>query len=104
MANAFAYFGDPDTCETETFLRHFDRFFDCLNVRSKCSLKGKKDLCAYTSANDERLVVCLTAIIKINISYLVFSVSGWKQHSSTILMNGRELVCLKLISEQQNAA
>lgn len=61
MANALAYFGDPDTSETEIFLRHFDRFFDCLNVRNKSGLKGKKDLCAYTSADDERLVVGLIA-------------------------------------------
>ncbi len=56
MADALAYFGHPDTSETEVFLRHFDRFFDCLNVRNKW---GKKDLKAYTSADDERLVVSL---------------------------------------------
>ncbi len=59
MAEALAYFGHPDTSETEVFLRHFDRFFDCLNGRNKCGLKGKKDLKAYTSVDDERLVVSL---------------------------------------------
>ncbi len=54
VANALAYFGDPDTSEPEIFIRHFDRFFDCLNVRNKSSMKGKKDL---KSADDERLVV-----------------------------------------------
>ena len=28
MADAFAYFGDDLTTETEVFVRNFDRFFD----------------------------------------------------------------------------
>ena len=34
VADAFSYFGDPSTTETETFIRYFDRLFDCLNVRN----------------------------------------------------------------------
>ena len=54
-----AYFGDPDTAETEIFIRTFDRFFDCLNVRSasEWTQKKKPDLKPYTSSDDERLKV-----------------------------------------------
>lgn len=34
VADAFAYKKDPATKETALFCRNFDRFFDCLNVRS----------------------------------------------------------------------
>ncbi len=27
------YGGDPGTLDTEKFVRHMDKFFDCLNVR-----------------------------------------------------------------------
>ena len=33
MANALAFYGRSDTKETERFVRFFDKFFDCLNVR-----------------------------------------------------------------------
>ena len=35
VASALAYYNDPSTTETEHFCRQFDRFFDCMNVRSK---------------------------------------------------------------------
>ena len=61
VADGLAYFGDPDTKATEEFVRHFDRFFDCLNVRnlSECKERRKKDLCPYRDANDDRLLVKL---------------------------------------------
>lgn len=60
MADAFAYYGDPATSETELFVRNFDRLFDCLNVRSLSEWKTKKkpDLKPYTSVDDSRLKVC----------------------------------------------
>jgi len=33
VASAFAYYGDPETKETERFVRIFDRFFDMMNTR-----------------------------------------------------------------------
>jgi len=33
VADAFAYFADDSTTETERFIRYFDGFFDCMNVR-----------------------------------------------------------------------
>ena len=33
VANAMEYFQDEKTLETREFIRHFDRFFDCMNVR-----------------------------------------------------------------------
>ncbi len=62
MANGLAYFGDPDTKETELFLRNFDKFFDCLNVRSMSEYgqKKKDDLKPYLSPDDERLKVGAT--------------------------------------------
>ena len=59
VANAFQYFGDPETKETETFVRQFDRFFDCMNVRnySEGYQKRKEYLKPYTSPDDSRLQV-----------------------------------------------
>lgn len=60
VANALEYFGNPETKETETFVCHFDRFFDCLNVRSieEDYKKQKEDLLSYyTTSDDERLKV-----------------------------------------------
>jgi len=34
VANALTFYGDPNTRETERFVRQFDKFFDCLNVRN----------------------------------------------------------------------
>lgn len=61
VADCFAYFGDPETKATEQFIRNFDRFFDCLNVRnlSECKERRKKDLRPYRDANDDRLLVRL---------------------------------------------
>ena len=41
VADAFAYFGDVSTTETEKFVRNFDRLFDCLNVRSLSEWKTR---------------------------------------------------------------
>ena len=47
----FEYFGDPETKETELFVRVLDRLFDCLNVRSPTEWYEKKEdsLKPYTS-------------------------------------------------------
>ena len=62
VADAFKYFGDPETTETEHFVRQFDRLFDCLNVRSSTEWcrKRKDSLKPYTSATDSRLEVSYT--------------------------------------------
>ncbi len=59
VADALAYFGDESTTETENFIKMFDRFFDCLNVRSLSEWKSKlkPDLQPYTSPDDSRLKV-----------------------------------------------
>lgn len=59
VANALAYFGDTDTKETEYFVHQFDRFFDCLNIRSLTEWyeKKKPDLKPFTSPDDSRLQV-----------------------------------------------
>ena len=59
MADALAYFGDPDTRETERFIRYFDKLFDCLNVRSLSEWKTsrKPDRKPYTSPDDDRFKV-----------------------------------------------
>ena len=52
-------YGFPDTSETERFVRTFDKFFDCLNVRSTDEYikKRKPNLRPYTDVTDERLTV-----------------------------------------------
>lgn len=59
VSDAFKYFGDTTTMETEKFTLTFDRFFDCLNVRclSEWKVKRKPDLKPYTSVDDPRLEV-----------------------------------------------
>ena len=55
----FMYFGDAMTTETEKFTLTFDRFFNCLNVRSlsEWKVKRKPDLKPYTNVDDPRLEV-----------------------------------------------
>ena len=59
VANAFSYYSLEETEETEKFVRHFDKFFDCLNVRSlsECVHSRKPDLRPYRSPDDPRLQV-----------------------------------------------
>lgn len=61
VANALDYLGDPQTRETERFVRTFDKFFDCLNVRNKREYveRRKPNLRPYTSLSDERLTVSI---------------------------------------------
>ncbi len=49
VAKGFEYFDDPETKETQRFCMMFDRFFDCLNVRSYSEGKKKRkpDLLPY---------------------------------------------------------
>ena len=53
------YLGDEETLETRKFIRHFDHFFDCMNVRytSKGVYKRKPDLRPYRDPSDPRLSV-----------------------------------------------
>ena len=62
VANAMEYFGDEETLETRRFIRHFDRFFDCMNVRctSEGVYKRKPDLRPYRDPSDPRLSVSRT--------------------------------------------
>jgi len=56
VAEAFKYYGEADTVETEIFVRNFDRFFDMLNTRclEEEIYKKKPDLQAYKKVDDER--------------------------------------------------
>ena len=63
------YFGDEETLETRNFIRHFDRFFDCLNVRctSEGVYKRKPDLRPYRDPSDPRLHVsgaCIQGVMQ----------------------------------------
>ncbi len=59
VAKALEYYDDPEMKETHHFCLMFDRFFDCLNVRSY--LEGKKkrepDLLQYRTVRDARFEV-----------------------------------------------
>ena len=59
VGNALAYYGLEETQETEKFVRYFDKFFDCLNVRciSESINSRKPDLRPYRSPDDPRLKV-----------------------------------------------
>ena len=72
VADAMAYFGDPETTETEIFIRKFDQFFDCLNVRSLSELKP------YTSVEDERLKGNIEIRVMDNtVKCTFYSCQGW---------------------------
>ena len=59
MADALSFYGYDDTSETERFVQLFDKFFDCLNVRSTDEYirQRKPNLRPYTEITDERLTV-----------------------------------------------
>ena len=60
VAEALSFDGNYNIHETERFVRHFDRFFDCMNVRSftEAIYKRKPDLRPYRTPDDSRLSVC----------------------------------------------
>ena len=64
VANALQFYGQSETKETERFIKFFDKFFDCLNVRgvNEDVTKKKPNLSPFRSPNDQCLVVCLTYI------------------------------------------
>ena len=59
VADALTYLNDDATTETRLFVRHFDKFFDCLNVTNVLEgvLKRKEDRVAYYQADDQRFKV-----------------------------------------------
>lgn len=59
VKDAFAYYNDPATEETQKFISMVDRFFDCLNVRcrNEWAMRKKPDLKPYTSVDDDRFSV-----------------------------------------------
>ena len=65
VANALEYHGDSDSTETATFVRLFDRCFDCFNARSidESIKKRKPDLGPYRDPSDSRLSVRLLTLI-----------------------------------------
>ena len=59
VASAFSHYSLEETEETEKFVWYFDKFFDCLNVRSlsECVHSRKPDLRPYRNPDDPRLQV-----------------------------------------------
>ena len=64
VAHALEYYGDDDTVETIKFIKMFDRFFDCFNVRciSECVQKRKPDLRPYRDPSDSRIKVSFLTV------------------------------------------
>ena len=91
VADAFAYFGDPSTSETETFVRHFDRLFDCLNVRSlsEWKTKAKPDRKPYTRPDDSRLEVTNSCNYQSVTLLIVALCSGWRMAFSRTWISGK---------------
>jgi hypothetical protein len=59
VANGLSYCKQDDTLETEKFIHYFDKFFDCLNVRSlnEGTNKLKPNLFPYRKLTDDHLKV-----------------------------------------------
>lgn len=70
VANAFDYYGERDTTETQKFVRTFDRFFDMLNTRSleEGIYKRKPDLLPYRTIDDSRFEVYNYVPVQNNVS------------------------------------
>ena len=88
VAEAFALFDYPDTSETERFVRTFDKFFDCLNVRSTDEYvkQWKPNLRPYNDVTDERLTVSVSCFLKLRhklkVAILaIFAYTQWLEHS-----------------------
>ena len=60
------YYNDDNTMETRTFVKMFDRFFDCFNARcvSECVQKRKPDLRPYRDPCDTGLTVSYQLFLK----------------------------------------
>ena len=91
VAKALEYYRDPATKETQRFCQIFDRFFDCLNVRSYSEgrKKRKPDLLPYRTIADTCFKVscmqmCFTLFINIQFSFC----SGLKMTFWDIWVNG----------------
>ena len=63
VANGLSYYGQSSTTETEKFVRIFDKFFDCVNVRAigEVATKRKPNQEVYKSPDDIRLKVLTIA-------------------------------------------
>lgn len=99
VSNAFKYFDDPTTRETQRFISYFDRVFDCLNVRSLSEWQRKKklNLKPYTSKEDERLdVSTLGDFFQLHSTVTIFT-SGWNLTSSSILMTGKSIAKVRWV-------
>jgi hypothetical protein len=58
--DAFEYYGDPLTTETQKFVLNFDVFFDCLHGRSISAVKPNRK--PYFSPDDSRLSVSMMCV------------------------------------------
>lgn len=65
MAKALGYYDDATTVETQRFVRMFDKFFDCMNVRHPTEhiQRRKPNVKPYARMDDERFTVCLLIFI-----------------------------------------
>lgn len=88
MAEGLSMYGGPESTETQRFVRNFDKFFDCLNVRSpdEHQRRRKPNLKPYTSPADERLIVSwLVGCIYIHTVVYMFCVNSSSQcHDHTV--------------------
>lgn len=66
VANALELVYGPDTSETVCFIRHMNKFFDCLNTRSLYEARNTRNnnVSPYTSEDDERLQYLLNDFLQ----------------------------------------
>ena len=67
IANALDFYGGSETEETRIFVETFDKFFDCLNVRSlqEHFKRRKPNLAPYRDPDDERLTVSANSLCRL---------------------------------------
>ena len=90
VAKALNYFYLDETAETEEFVWKFNRFFDCMNVRSMTEGVEKRnpDLRPYRDSEDDRLKVMGELLSPVD-NDLALVISGSRMTSWDILRIGR---------------
>jgi len=82
VAEALAYENNPDTKETERFVRTFDKFFDLMNVRSlkEGVHKRKPNLLPYLNNSQSR------DRLQVSITYTILLLGTYKDESSLLVV------------------
>ena len=103
VADALTYEDNDDTTETRLFIRLFDEFFDCLNVKSvlEGTLKRKPARLPYHTPNDQRFKVHIHINILLYVCVVMCHMEQCK-HVYLFDMQWLKEVFLKYLDDWEN--